>query len=834
MCDRLFARTPASVAVRRGLVGVLAAALLTATAGAADTGVPQAPGRNLALGKRCVLFPAPNYHLCTDPEDPVQLTDGKTTRDYFWTQPGTVGWQSIGYATVTIDLGRREPIAGASLTTAAGVAGVTWPLAIHVLVSDDGKTWSDAGDLVALDRKQHGLWPSGYAIRRLVTDGLQACGRYVQFVLIPVPGGPYTFTDEIEVFRGPEEWLAQSRPATAPTTAAKLYAEGRLQRAIQQRWDADAAALEKLICDSGLEPAARTQHLQQLAALAAQPPDNAAPDTAFRAVLPLGTRHAELFRLQARLWRTLGRPALSAWAAAPWDPLEPIAVPPATSAAAIEVHTMRGEYRAAALNLANSTDQPLVVRLRFQGLPDAPAPSYVTLHEVAWTDTSQGVPVAAALPTAPRDGDAWLVTALPGLVHQVWMTFHVTGQQAGQYAGRLIAEPAGAEPHEVPVQLRVWPLEFPSTTSLWVGGWSYTDGSGSYGVTPRNRAAFLAHVQERFVNAPWASSGVLMSFAFDSQDPRRIQLDTRRLDDWLAQWPRAKAYLVFLAVGHYAGPLQSSWGRVALGSAEFQQRVDTWISAWVRHLASKGIGPERLGLLIHDEPHEGTDIGPLVAWAKAIRAAQPKVRLWVDPTYQDPAAAPAELFDVCEILCPNRPMWLERGAAFARFYREQQARGRTLQFYSCSGPAKLLDPYSYHRLQAWQAWQVGGTGSFFWAFGDNSGASSWNEYFAKAGPFTPLFLDDASVTAGKHMEAVRESAEDYEYFVMLQQAVTRARTAGRADAAVDQAEALLKSGADEVLNAPHVDRLRWHEAKDRTGAERVRVRILQALAALSP
>ena len=37
---------------------------------------------------------------------------------------------------------------------------------------------------------------------------------------------------------------------------------------------------------------------------------------------------------------------------------------------------------------------------------------------------------------------------------------------------------------------------------------------------------------------------------------------------------------------------------------------------------------------------------------------------------------------------------------------------------------------------------VGGQGSFYWAFGDNSGASSWNEYFAKAGPFTPLFLDD--------------------------------------------------------------------------------------------
>jgi len=221
-----------------------------------------------------------------------------------------------------------------------------------------------------------------------------------------------------------------------------------------------------------------------------------------------------------------------------------------------------------------------------------------------------------------------------------------------------------------------------------------------------------------------------------------------------------------------------------------------------------------------------------LAWARAIQAAEPDVIVWEDPTYRNPTAAPAELFDACDVLCPNRPMWLERGERFAQFYRQQQANGRTLQFYSCSGPTKLLDPYSYYRLQAWHCWDVGGTGSFFWAFGDNSGASSWNEYFAKAGPYTPLFLDDTSVTAGKHMEAVRESVEDYEYFVMLRQAVQRAKKAGRADAALARAEDLLDKGAREVLEANGADQLRWHERKDRTVADRMRVRILEALAAL--
>jgi hypothetical protein len=225
--------------------------------------------------------------------------------------------------------------------------------------------------------------------------------------------------------------------------------------------------------------------------------------------------------------------------------------------------------------------------------------------------------------------------------------------------------------------------------------------------------------------------------------------------------------------------------------------VATSIRAWVRHLRSRGITPDRLGLLIHDEPHEGSDAGPLVAWARAIQAAEPDVLIWVDPTYRDPAAGPAELFAACDVLCPNRPMWLQHGEPFARFYRVQQQQGRMLQLYSCAGPAKLLDPYSYHRLQAWHSWSIGGTGSFFWAFGDNGGASSWNEYNVAAGPYTPLFLDQDSVTAGKHMEAIRESVEDYETLAMLDQAIQQARHSGRADAVLREAQTVL-AGADRA------------------------------------
>jgi len=786
---------------------------------------------NIALGKSYTLYPQPGYSHCTDAGDRVQLTDGKTTTAYFWTQPGTVGWTSIRYATVTIDLGDVQPISGVSMTTAAGVAGVTWPLAVYVLVSDDGRTFYNAGDLVALDRRQNGPWPEKYAIRRLVTRELRTWGRYVQLMIVPLPGGPYTFTDEVEVFRGLPSLIDPQRGRGEPTEAKTLFEQGRILRAVTQRLDLDGAALKKQILAADLDDAIRSRLTAQAEA-AATPPDRLDVDASFRAVLPFTPNHAALFRVQAELWRTLGHPPLSAWVPVLWDPLEPIALPEREPSRPVEVHTMRGEYRAAALNLANSTDTPLEVRLRFRDLPQAPSPPYVTVHEVQWTDTSQGVPVAAALPEARRTGDGWTVTVLPGLVRQVWMTWHVTDVPAGEYAGAVEAESPGQPPREVPVRLNVWPFEFPQQTSLCLGGWSYTSHGGGRGITPQNRAAFVEHLRQRFVNAPWATGGVLRSFEFDRHDPKVIRLDTKPLDDWLALWPQAKRYMVFLAVADYGGAIQGSLGGAALGSPEFGDRVGTWIKAWVAHLRSKGIRPDQLGLLIHDEPHEGSEIGPLLSWARAIRAAEPEVLIWEDPTYHNPAKAPAELFDACSVLCPNRPMWLSGGEAFAQFYHRQRAAGRELQFYSCSGPARLLDPYAYYRLQAWQCFQEGATGSFFWAFSDNCGASSWNEYFAAAGPFTPLFLDDTSVTAGKHMEAIRESVEDYEYWVMLRAAVARAKAAGRSGAAVVAAEKLLADGARQVLAAEGVNELRWTDAKDRTLADAVRVKVLDALAAL--
>jgi hypothetical protein len=144
----------------------------------------------------------------------------------------------------------------------------------------------------------------------------------------------------------------------------------------------------------------------------------------------------------------------------------------------------------------------------------------------------------------------------------------------------------------------------------------------------------------------------------------------------------------------------------------------------------------------------------------------------------------------------------------------------------------VLDPYAYYRMQAWSCWQHGAVSTSFWALGDNAGISSWNEYLLTRPAYTPFFIDAASITAGKHMEAIRESIEDYEYLVMLRDAVKAAETSGRQDEPAKRARILLDELPGRVLNAETLEAFFWRDECDRTVADKARIEMLDTLTAL--
>ena len=788
-----------------------------------QTSPATAAGENLAKGRPYKVQPRPTYRYCTDPQDNRQLTDGFYTKDYFWTQKSTVGWQHAKPVVVTIDLGQIQPIRGVSYNTAAGVAGVEWPKAVYILVSDDGKEFYEAGELVCLSARR-GLPPrKGYGVHRYQTQELRTHGRYVSLVIV---NQPYIFADEIEVYRGKPAWLQLPRPGEPVVDAQAFYAKHAVRQGVTLRLLSDARLIKELVKQAKIPDQAQKRLLTTLAQIETEIPEMAhQDDPGFRAILPLNALHRRIFQVQGQLWQNLGRVPLTVWPARPWDPLALDTIPPAGTQVSVDVMMMNNEYRAGAFNVSAAGDADYVLRLGIEGMPGGRTPNYVTVHEVAWTDTSSGQPVAAALPQARREGGEFLIHVPAGLTRQVWLTFHPTDLAPGTHQGRIALEHAG-HTISVPLRLSIARQRFPDQPTLHLGGWDYTNGKGLYGVTPENRDLLIEHLRQHYVDSPWATAAVLTRGRFDDTGKMIEAPDTAVFDEWLGRWQGARQYCVFASVpGHFAG--------TPINTPAFARKVAAWIRFWANHVTKRGLRPEQLVVLLVDEPHDAKQDEVIIAWAKVIAEQKTGITLFEDPTYRDPRQAKAQMMDLAAVLCPNRPMFLTSSQAFRDFYIER-GRGRNqLAFYSCSGPSRLLDPYEYYRLQAWSCWQYGGNGSYFWAFGDTGGCSCWNEYLAERNGYTPFFLDARSVTPGKQFEAVREGIQDYQYLVMLRDAVSRTAELNVDSETLARARQLLAGAADRVCNTKTATAFSWHQDKDRTVADRVRREILEMLAAFS-
>jgi len=791
------------------------------------------PGPNLALNQPYTLSPNPGYGYCTDPGDKTQLTDGVYTVGYFWTQKTTVGWSSASPVIISLDLQQVQPIAGMSFSTAAGVAGVAWPNSLLMLVSDDGKTWASAGDLVTLGTVNGPPAAEPYSTFRFATDALRTHGRYVKLY---VDQAPYTFVDEVEVYRGADAFM-QVPYAAVVDDPMTVFTQKRVHAAVMWRLRTDVGAARAAIAAARLGDKEKQGLLDRTAALAAEVeklPEEIPAD--FQTILPLNDLHARIYALYAPLHKALGLPFLTAWQANRWDPLSPTEGPPAkpTALPQLRVQMMRNEVRGEAFNLTNASPATMALDLKITGLPGGPGlppgdnPAYVSVREVPFTDTLERQPIADALPeAAPVDG-AYRLTIPAGMTRQVWLDFTSLDLAPGKYEGKVtVSGSRVAGQIALPLSLRVYPLDFPARPSIHIGGWDYNNGPGTYEATPANQAALIRTLTANYVDTPWATSGVQPQNAkFDADGNLTTDLQFTNWDEWVAKWPGARQYAVFLSVG-------DSFAGEKMGTPRFNRMVSEWITGWVKHLGDTDLDPEQLVLLLYDEPHEPKGYEIIKPWALAINAAQPGVVLFEDPTSADPTQVDPTFWPEIDVICPNLPMLLGSPPSFREFYAGLKQSGKELWFYSCSGPAKLLDPITYHRSQFWWNLKMGGKGSFYWAFGDGGGGNSWNAYMQKRTAYTPLFIAPDRITDAKHMAAIREGAQDYEYFVMLRSRIAELERQGCKSPLLDRARKLVIEGPERVTATISSENLKWSESKDRGVMDQVRVQALELLEKLA-
>jgi hypothetical protein len=409
------------------------------------------------------------------------------------------------------------------------------------------------------------------------------------------------------------------------------------------------------------------------------------------------------------------------------------------------------------------------------------------------------------------------------MTRQVWLSFHPTDLPPRTYAGAIEVRDTAGVKAAIPIRLQIYPLHFPDQTTLLVGGWSYTNEEDERDITPQNRLAVIAHLQERFVNAPWATKSALGDGSYNAAGEMTEPPGTTNFDQWVALWPNAKIYMVYKRI-------HESFAGATVGTQRFNTQVGNWARFWAEHMRELGLSASQLGILLLDEPSTQEQYDRISAWANAIKATAPELVIWQSSNPKSDNSSLRTMMASVDVLCTSRKRYLTRPQWYQDLFFDQQDQGRELCFYNTEAPIRRLDPFSYYLLQSWHSFKIGAKGSAFWAFGDNSGVSSWNEYPFTAGrSYSPLYLDDAGVTASKYMEAIREGSEDYEYLVMLRAHAEELEKRG-AEAELAIAQELLETAADRVLIGEDGTNYSWDQEKDRSLADQVRVEILKVLA----
>jgi len=190
---------------------ILISALLCVTGISCAASAPQ-PQTDLALGKKVLFSPAPNYSATAKGDtDATDLTDGKIiSKDKIWDQTTAVGWSYPGRFNLAVDLGQQSDINEISMRFQNGGTvgtGIMFPGWVEAFVSNDGQHYSKVAEFSRWNKddfQKFGITQvkarGNAVVDTLRFQNLKTQGR---FVGLRVYGSTITVSDELTVLGSP-------------------------------------------------------------------------------------------------------------------------------------------------------------------------------------------------------------------------------------------------------------------------------------------------------------------------------------------------------------------------------------------------------------------------------------------------------------------------------------------------------------------------------------------------------------------------------------------------------------------------------------------------------
>jgi len=761
---------------------------------------PVSSEENLALHKSYTLSPKPNYKLCTDDLDGVQLTDGRTYGSW-WGGKDTVGWRSASTGIeIVIDLAQPVPFDQVRVhSVGGGFANVEFAEFIAVLVSDDGKTYGFAGlisseDLANLRSVGYNRIPHTFII-----DNLNTQGRFVKVVVRPY--GDYFFLDEVEVIHSPrrsEATIGRRKNLLQFSDSGKLL--GAIEDYLQLRADIGEAIKElqnnrnRFSTDFFEKVSSELESMSEECKL---------PTERIYSQNELLALSKKLGTLRAQIYGELYKSELVCFVANPMEILfeKDIQFVDAAKRQQIDIQLWQQECESAAVNIVSCSQEPLDVVVSVSPLVSQSGTRVdgnktVAVRRAIFVKALRVGLVADALVLQPKE----TFELQPGSITQIWLTVFNPALAAGDYRGTF-AVVASSKLKKLPVKtielnLKVENITFPRNVALNTCAWDYFTPVSS--VTKDIIPIVSEDLRAHYINISVIHNSIVPFPKNMSQYDRLPKgMDFSKFDRQMQANNFARIYLLDFNFM----PDRKDRGRFGEWmSPNWKSAFSAWLKILVDHLHKTGIDYERFALYPFDE----SLCDEFYEMAKLIKETDPKIKIYANNFGRGPRDF-MRFRDLIDIWCPHwihckeHPEWL---ATIKGFSKEVWTYGG-----EAKAPAKSYPPYGYYRLMAWDAFDRGQTGVGFYTYIDRLG-HAWDDTLMTDGYYgviygaadSPVDVDThgEKIIPSRRWEAWREGIEDYEYLLQLQKTIKEVRTSNPQAAA--DAEATLNLQVKRVVN----------------------------------
>ena len=480
---------------------------------------------NVALGRPYALSHPPNYPYCTDDGDATDLTDGARYNPRgtsLWTQKGTVGW-ALGeqLKTIEIDLGQICSVEGVTFETAADNRSQgTFPLAVLVFVSDDGQSYSFAGNII-----NEAVSQAAYVVHTFKLDGLKEQGRFVR--LVTISGGFYVFVDEIEVLGSKTPRLA-ARERELTATSVLKFAQDRTPLTRQNNSSLALLAHARQQIETQPESKPRAQALNALMTLKSRilsRDQTASVD--FRRGIPFTNLDREICRAVGRCLADFTDGGVIVTPASPWAPLMPFDRPEPVPQT---LTLMKNEWGELAFNLTNATAESAELEISI----DSASATAVSLFEVKFVEAFGFRIRDDAL--MPLQGKLQIP---PGMTKQVWLSIDSRKLPPRKHEGILAITGDGVEKKQR-FSFSVSPVEM-RRPSLNVVNFSYMH----WPITQADPTGVARDLREHYVDTQVVVSSYLPDPVAGPDGNIVKPMDFSKLDQYMDRLPETRLWIFF-------------------------------------------------------------------------------------------------------------------------------------------------------------------------------------------------------------------------------------------------------------------------------------------------